>query len=510
MPEAVSAPSEFETLCGYLEAQFELAKKIVYEVDRPTICQRLNIGGRELFAKREDTSRIHSYKWRGSYFKMHQAMQKGRCEKFVAASAGNHAQGVAVAANRLKVATVIFMPTNTPELKQTAVRQLGGEFVDVRLVGDCYDDASNASEEFAHTTSSTLIKPFDDPAVIAGQATVGLEMLQQSPHLTRIYVPIGGGGLASGMALFLKKISKSDCQLVGVEVENQNSMQLSIRCDRRIQLESVNTFCDGTAVAKPGGHTFEICRQLLDDVVCVSNEQVCSAMQMAWESGRFVPEPSGAIALAAALEYFMEDANEKVGVVITGGNMDFRTFPRVVSQSRQDQNMPGIKCRRYFRFSIAERNGELIRLLDQLKSDFNIVDFQYGKTDLEEAQPVLGIEGPADRIDAVKFAWRDEKILATEISGGSLPEFRVIPFRPDLCKSAIFLRVDFPDRPGALRELMHQISSGINICYFNYIESGELEGHALIGFELLHPESRDLLFHSLFELGLTYKAAGNQ
>ena len=510
MPEVVTAPSELETLYGYLEAQFKIAKKVVYDVDLPTICQCLTVGGRKLVAKREDTSRIHSYKWRGAYFKMFQAAKKSGCDQFVAASAGNHAQGVAVAAGRLKVPTVIFMPTNTPELKQAAVRNLGGKYVDVRLVGDCYDHAANASEEFARSTSATLVRPFDDPAVIAGQATVGLEMLQQSPELTKIYVPVGGGGLASGMALFVKQILKSECQLVGVEVENQNSMQLSIHCDRRIQLESVNTFCDGTAVAKPGVHTFNICRQLLDDVVCVSNEQVCSAMQLAWETGRFVPEPAGAIALAAAVEYGVEDACENVGVVITGGNMDFRTFPRVVRQSLHGQQHPDRKCRRYFRFSIGERNGELIRLLDQLKSDFNIVDFQYGKTDPQEAHPVLGIEGPTDQFDAVKFAWRDEKIFATEISGSSLPEFRVIPFRPDLCDSAMFLRVDFPDRPGALRELMREISSGINICYFNYIESGELEGHALIGFELLLPDSKDLLFRSLLELGLTYKAAGNQ
>ena len=502
MPELMVAPDEFETLCGYITSLFDRAKNVVYEIDQPTRCQSMYIEGRQIVAKREDTSMIHSYKWRGAYFKMHEAVNRNQCKQFVAASAGNHAQGVAVAANRLQVPTVIFMPNNTPDLKQAAVRRLGGQFVEIRLTGDRYDHAATAAEEFADGGTAVMVRPFDDPAVIAGQATVGIEMLKQAPELTKIYVPIGGGGLASGMAFALKRVLDASCQVIGVEVENQNSMQLSVKCDRRVQIESVDTFCDGTAVAKPGKHTFAVCNNLLDDIVCVTNAQVCSAMQVAWESGRFIPEPSGAIGLAAVMQFADEDQSEQVGVVITGSNMDFRTFPRVVRQSFPDQ-----KRRRYFRFEIHEQNGELIRLLDQLMSDLNIVDFQYGKVDHERAHPVLGIEGPEDQLDAVKFAWRDQQISFSEMVGSSLPEFRVIPFRPDLCESVLFLRVDFPDRPGALRELMREISSSINICYFNYIESGELEGHALIGFELLSSESRDLLFHSLLELGLTYKAA---
>ena len=502
MHETVDAPNEFDTLCSYLTAQYQSASKVVYDIDQPTICHPLRLQGRSIMCKREDTSRIHSYKWRGAYFKMHQAVHRLKCDHFVAASAGNHAQGVAVSANRLQAPTVIFMPSNTPELKQSAVRQLGGDYVDIRLTGDRYDHAAMAAEQFCASSSAMMVRPFDDLAVIAGQATVGVEMLSQFPGLTKIYVPVGGGGLASGMAFALKKIMNSECRLIGVEVEKQNSMQLSIQCNQRVQIDSVDTFCDGTAVGKPGKHTFNVCRNLLDEMVCVSNEQVCHAMQVAWEAGRFVPEPSGAIAIAAALDFFHEDQDENVGVVVTGANMDFKTFPRIVHNSISDRG-----ARRYFRFTIQERHGQLIRLLDQLMDDVNIVDFQYGKTDLEAAQPVLGIEGPSEQIDAVKFAWRDEQITAVEISGDSLPEFRVIPFRPDLCASAIFLRVDFPDRPGALRELMHEISSGINICYFNYLESGELEGRALIGFELLDSNSRDLLFHALLHLELNYESA---
>ena len=485
-----------------LGQEIQTAKQVVYELDKATPLESLQIGKRLIHAKREDCSRIHSYKWRGAYFKMHQLVQQGFEGSIVAASAGNHAQGVAIAAQKLKTPATIFMPRTTPELKQQAVKDFGGEFVSVELVGDCFDEAATAATKFLETNPGTMLQPFDDLSVIAGQATVGLELIEQCPELTKIYVPIGGGGLASGVAFAIKNFLNLNCKIVGVEVDNQNSMQLSRNCGHRITMEQVDTFCDGTAVRQPGQYTFAICTEFLDEIITVSNEEVTTAMRKVWDSARFVPEPSGGIAMAGAIKNLERDADDTVAAIVSGSNMDFRTLPRVVRMS-----MPAQNRRRYFRFNIDEQNGSLIQLLDKFMNDLNIVDFQYGKTDSKLAQPVLGIEGPESQLDNLAASTNNS---AAEISGESLSEFRVIPFRPDLCEQPLFLKVDFPNRPGALRDLMRQISGSTNICYFNFVDSGELEGHALIGFELIHDDSEYQIRKAMFELGLKFQTADSR
>ena len=363
-----------------------MASRVVYELDEATRLDALAVGkGRILYAKREDRSQIHSYKWRGAFFCMWQKVQSGRRGPFVAASAGNHAQGVAAAARRLAVKAVIFMPCTTPRLKRDAVKALGGSFVSVVLTGDCFADAAREAERFCETNDATPIPPFDDLDVVAGQATVALELLSQMPALTRLFVPIGGGGLASGVAFAIKQIAKHRCRVIGVEVDGQQSMQASLEAGRRVELSSVDTYCDGTAVSKPGAINFELCSQWLDDVVTVSNAQVSAAIKLAWDAARFIPEPSGAIGLAAADRDGRDNGNDVVGTIVTGCNTDFKTLPRIVRQSQATEPM-----RRYFCFSISERKGALIRLLDKFLSDLNIVDFQYGKTDTELARTRFG------------------------------------------------------------------------------------------------------------------------
>ena len=234
------------------------------------------------------------------------------------------------------------MPRTTPLLKQNAVREFGGDFVSIELIGDSFDESALEAQRFQQSSSATMLKPFDDLSVIAGQATVGLEMLEQCTNLTRIYVPIGGGGLASGVSFALKRIRNSGCKIIGVEAENQNSMQLALRCGQRIVMDQTDNFCDGTAVKQPGQYTFEICRNYLDEVVTVSNGEVSSAIRSAWEAGRFIPEPSGAIALAAAIRGANRDKNESVGAVVSGSNMDFRMLPRIVRKSTRCKIAAGI------------------------------------------------------------------------------------------------------------------------------------------------------------------------
>lgn len=491
-----------EAMYAQLRPRVKAASDCVYQLDEKTRVDQLPDGKeRVIYVKREDTSRIHSYKWRGAYFKLQSLVSAGNQGPFVAASAGNHAQGVALAAKKLGVEAVIFMPRTTPELKQKSVRQLGGEFVTIELFGDCFDDASNRADQYCQSRQGTLIKPFDDLCVIAGQATIGLELIEQQPNLTKLYVPIGGGGLASGVAFAIKLILNRPCKIVGVEVAGQDSMCRSLAAGQRVCLSDVDVFCDGTAVREPGQLTFDLCRHLLDDVMTVTNSQVSSAIRTAWECGRFIPEPSGAISLAAAELCAEQDRNETVGVVISGANTDFKKFPRIVRQC-DVQKM----TRRFYRFKIEERNGTLIELLDTFMSNMNIVDFQYGRFSESLAYPVLGIEGPTAQLDEFSARVKTKSdVVAEEITGNQFSEFRVIPFHPEYCKHAVFLCIDFPDRPGALRELMRKISRFTSICYFNFVESGETEGHALIGFEILEAGSQVMLFQCLDQLHFKHR-----
>lgn len=482
-----------------LREDIDKARRVVYELDRATPLEEMQFGfGGRYLIKREDRSAIRSYKWRGAYYKIASLVAAGQVGGVVAASAGNHAQGVAISAAALQVPAVIFMPTTTPWLKREAVRRWGGEWVTLHLCGDTFDEASAGAVAFAEQHGGCMIHPFDDRQVIAGQATIAWEMVEADPGFEVLYVPVGGGGLASGLAFALKQMLGHPCRVVGVEVEGQASMSQSMELGCRVRLEQVDKFCDGTAVREPGELNFQICRSMLDEMITVTNQEVCLAMQAFWEAARLVPEPSGAVAMAGAMSRWGRQAEERTGVIVSGGNMDFQTLPRVVRQAAVSQ-----RNRVYFRCRIRETSGALIGLLDHFLDDWNIVDFQYGKSDRESAWPVLGIEvtrGERERL-MERFSG-----CSTEMEWVTCPtaEFRMIPLRMELCQSPMFLRVLFPNRPGALRQLMRRISHATNICYFNFQDSGELEGRALIGFELLSGSSRGEIVGAMEGLGIEW------
>ena len=495
-----------ESLYKKLFEHVEAANRCVYQLDsrsKQTPVDQLMIRDwHPVYAKREDMSPIHSYKWRGAYYKLHSLAQSGNPGPFIAASAGNHGQGVALAARKLNTDAIIFVPRTTSKLKQKSIRMMGGSCVKLELFGDCFDDAFKRAEEYCKSIGGTMIPAFDDLHVIAGQATVGLEILQQQPNLDKLYVPVGGGGLASGVAFAIKQIANKPWKIIGVECDGQDSMTRSLHAGKRVQMSDVDIFCDGTAVRTPGVLTFEICRDLLDDLVVVSNSQVRNAIHLTWDCNRFIPEPSGAIALAAADLFAEQDRGQNVGVIVSGSNTDFKTLPRIVSLT---DVRPAE--RRFFQFRILEKNGTLIELLDNFMPDINIVDFQYGRSGETEAFPILGIEGPAEQLD--EFARKIEqnsRIASKQLEGPQYSEFRTIPYWPEYLKNALFLKVDFPDRPGALRELMRQISDIASICYFDFTESGESVGHALIGFDLLQPDAIQKLFQTLQQLEFRFES----
>jgi len=474
----------------------------IYEVEGQTRCDAVVLdGGCELLLKREDLSRVHSYKWRGSYNKIASLVEKGFGGELVCASAGNHAQGVALTAARLKFNATIFMPLSTPLVKQSAVRKLGGPFVEIRLCGDSYDQASAEAYRFAAEHDAEMIAPYDDIKVVAGQAMIGVELsnaLRRTP--THAFLEIGGGGMAAGVASVLRKKFPA-IKLVGVEAEGQNCMGVSVAAGSRQTLEELDRFCDGTAVATPGELPFRLCSLLLDEFVTASNDEVCQAIQFLWQKNRIMVEPSAALGVAAARKYGLTEDDHAI-TVLSGSNVDFMALPKIAKRGQLERPEE-----RFFCFEIGEKPGTLIGLLDQLFSNMNIIDFQYGKVADEVARPVIGVEVPAADADALDaFFQRDDLPPHEEVTGQAATEFRVIPFRPDTLNHPFFAVVTFSNRPGALRDFMRDASKFSNVCYMNYTDSGQTEGQALMGFEFEDPTKRTEFQSWLTAAGIRFEA----
>lgn len=520
VPAAPSATRALELpadLLHELHLETAAARERVYQADQATACEPVTLpDGRCLWLKREDTSRVHSYKWRGAFNKLAWLVQQGRPSSVVAASAGNHAQGVAWAARTLEVPAVIFMPRTTPLLKQEAVKRLGGPWVEVRLSGDRYDHAAAAAREYLAQGGGQYLHPFDDLQVIAGQATMAWE-IPQSADPDLVLLEIGGGGMAAGVASVVRQRFPR-AKIVGVEVLGQNSMQQSLQAGRPITLPQVTRFCDGTAVATPGQLTFQLCQQLLDDVWLVDERQVCTAIEWLWNERRVVVEPSAGIGVAAALATSTEeqwsddrltdayaalglDAEAQLLTVLSGANVDFLTFPVIARKGRLSP-----KQRRYYCFEIPERSGTLIGLLDQFLADINIIDFQYGKTDSRRAFPVIGVEAFPAELDQLEAKLSRTPLHYQPVTQATAVEYRVVPFQPSLARLPVFATVEFPDRPGALSEFMRQIVGMTNVCYFNYSETGQNIEQALMGFEFTDEAQRQGFLQKVAELGVCFQA----
>ncbi|MDA7979333.1 MAG: pyridoxal-phosphate dependent enzyme [Pirellulales bacterium] len=460
-----------------IHAAMDAARLVLRDVDTLAPLQLLNFRCGPVWVKREDLSQIRSFKWRGAYFRMHGLWRDG-VRRVVAASAGNHAQGVARAARKLNMNATVFMPQSTPAIKQAQVRQLGGDHVDVVLSGDSFATTARAAASDAAKRDLHVVDPFDHSDIIAGQATIGFEMLEQSSEFDALYLPIGGGGLAAGVACAIKRAAPR-IRVIGVEVVDQDSMSRSIRAGKLVTLPEVSRFCDGTAVSQPGKLTFELCRDLLDQTIIVTEDEVCAAIQTLWEADRIIPEPSGAVGLAGVLQAAHNGSPGRPATIITGANMDFTTLERIAQRAGI-----GRRTRKYYRFRIEERAGALLSVLDGLKDRANIVEFQYGKVDQHRACPVIGFEClGTDECSDLHDAVSQLPVSADDITGTEMVDFRMIPFERRLCHDPLFARIDFADRPGALHSLLREIGSTANICYFNYHSSGELSGRALMAFE---------------------------
>jgi threonine dehydratase len=376
----------------------------------------------------------------------------------------------------------IFMPLSTPMMKQRAVKFHGGDSVDIILTGDTFDQASDAAKTYLADNNLSYVHPFDDIHTIAGQATIADEvMLSGEAPFDYVFIQIGGGGLASGVSAWIKA-HHPQTKIIGVEGVGQAGMDISLKRGEPVALHDVDTFCDGTAVKRIGDLTFQICKDNLDDMVLVTNEEVSAAIQKYWEAKRVIPEPAGAMGLAGFIKYAGDNpdavAGKKILVILCGANMDFGKLALISSQSAI-----GAQRRRYLRFHLSEKKGSLLGLLDNIFSDVNVTEFQYGKISDTDGYPIIAFEAIPEKMELLQKELHKNDIPFEDVTEDADVRYRVINYNPVLFKYPVLMHVHFPERKGALREFMRAISGVANLCYFNYAYTGETIGRALMGFE---------------------------
>ncbi len=486
-----------------LRQEILFARERVYRFGEPTPLEHLPLPGLDLWVKREDLSPIKAYKWRGACNRMAVLTHEEKAAGVVTASAGNHAQGVALAARALGIDARIYMPRSTPRVKQAAVRHHGGDRVEILLTGDSYDEAVTAALEDAAASGATYVHAYDDVQVMAGQGTLADEVvLSGHGPFDVAYLQIGGGGMAAGVSTWLKTYWP-EIEIVGVEGIGQASMKAALEAGEPVALEQVDIFCDGTAVRKAGANSFEILRESLDRIETVTNAEVSRAIRTLWEGLRCVSEPSGAMGLAAVAKNREQLAGKRVLIVVSGANIDFMQLGLIAQSEGSSQS-----ASRTLRVRIPERPGTMLGLLDTCFEGVNIADFQYGKLHESEAWPAFTItaedsavlEALPAKLEAGGFLWED-------LTGAIDIAFRAIPLRGDLLTCPAFLRLDFYERSGALHDFLGKIVRGrASLCYFNYRQSGERIGRALIGLDFEDEAKRSEFLGSVPEHGEGYRS----
>lgn len=481
--------------------QIMRARNRVYQVCGPAPLEHYDLpGGGTLLLKREDLSPIHAYKWRGAYNMMAALAEDGLREGVVTASAGNHAQGVALAAARLGCKARIYMPVTVPKMKANEVARLGGEQVEIIITGDNFDEARAAADEDAEESGRLYVPPYDDMLVIAGQGTVGDELLMGSIKPDVVFVQIGGGGLAAGVGCVVKNYDPS-VRVIGVEGEDQASMAAAVRAGEPVTLSHVDVFCDGTAVRRAGDETFPYCRDFIDEFMTVSNDDVCAAVQRIWELARTMAEPAGAMGMAGFMKRQAELEGKNVAVILTGANMDFSRLSWISKRSGV-----GLAEKRYFEIEIPEEAGSMVRLLEGFQDlSLNIEDFIYGKVDTRRAFPVFGFSGTPANLATLEEHLAREGYVFRNVSTREDVTFRIVNYNADLFRKPFAAVLEFAERPGALLEFMREAARWSNICYFNYVNRGELVGQALMGFDFDNDADRAAFLDFLETRGPHYR-----
>jgi len=446
----------------------------------PKLAQRL---GHHVFLKREDHQPVYSFKLRGAFHKLHKVALQNPTAKVVCASAGNHAQGVAMSANKLGLNATIVMPITTPEIKVAAVRSRGGH---VMLHGTAFDEANRFAIELAETQGAVYIPPFDDADVIAGQGTVAKELLTQHNKLDAVFIPVGGGGLLAGMAVYIKAVLPN-VRVIGVEPDDANCLEVAMLNGAPVTLPRVGLFADGVAVKRIGSENFKLAQLYCDDVVTVSSDEICAAIKDIFEDLRAVAEPAGALALAGLKKYAATaDHSQNFAAVLSGANLNFDTL-RYVSERCE----LGEKKEAVFAVTIPEEKGSFRRFCETLGGRA-ITEFNYRYASDNKAHIFVGIKlrNGAEELKQVTQALLDAGYDFQDLSDDELAKLHVrymiggMP--PRLVQEQVY-QFNFPEYPGALMNFLNTLGEKWNITLFHYRNHGAATGDVLAGFEIADP-----------------------
>lgn len=438
-----------------------------------------------VWIKREDMQPVFSFKIRGAYNKIanlsKELLQKG----VITASAGNHAQGVALAAAKLGIHAIIVMPKTTPEIKVNAVRSFGGEFVDVVLHGSAYDDASRHALEMVEKLGLSYIAPYDDEYVIAGQGTIGMEILHQhSQDLEAIFIPVGGGGLIAGVAAYVKYL-RPEIKIIGVEPEDAPTLHAALKAGERVILEQVGIFADGVAVRQIGKLPFEICREYVDEVILVSTDEICAAIKDIFDDTRTVTEPAGALALAGLKRYIAREKCEGKNLVTiaSGANVNFDRLGYVTERTEIGERREALIA-----VTIPEAPGSF-RTFCHTIGQRAITEFNYRYADSKNAHVFVGVrlnEGVAEKERLIEKL-REKSYPVLDMTDNEMAKvhirYMVGGHAQQMLHEKIY-RFEFPERPGALLHFLTEMGSRWNISMFHYRNHGAAYGRVLVGIQV--------------------------
>ncbi|QNB09033.1 threonine ammonia-lyase, biosynthetic [Herbaspirillum frisingense] len=455
-----------------------------------TLSQRID---NRIYFKREDMQSVFSFKLRGAYNKMAHLTAAQLKRGVICASAGNHAQGVALSAARLGCRAVIVMPTTTPQVKIDAVKARGGEVV---LFGDSFTDAYEHALTLEKKQKLTFVHPFDDPYVIAGQGTVGMEILRQHPDpIHAIFVAIGGGGLIAGVASYVKAV-RPDIKIIGVQTTDSDAMARSLKAGRRVALPDVGLFSDGTAVKLVGEETFRIARELVDEIVIVDTDAVCTAIKDIFQDTRSIVEPAGALAVAGAKAY-VERARaskkpikgESLITIACGANMNFDRLRFVAEMADAGEAREAV-----FAVTIPEERGSFRRFCETV-GPRNVTEFNYRISDDKAAHVFVGIQvSAADEAGKIARNFEKAGFGVLDLTHDELAKVHIrhlVGGKSELASDELLYRFEFPERPGALMKFLSSMNPGWNISLFHYRNQGGDVGRILIGLQVPKKEMKE-------------------
>ena len=433
----------------------------------------------QIYLKREDDQVIHSFKLRGAYQKMSSMSDEQKSKGVIASSAGNHAQGVALGASKLNIKAIIVMPTSTPEIKVQAVEQLGAEVV---LHGDVYDDAFHHAKKLESEQDLCFISPYDDFEVIAGQATVAKEILSQLEEIDYVFAPVGGGGLISGMASYIKHYAPH-IKVIGVEPVDSPTLYKALEANERVVLDDVGRFADGVAVKQIGALPFEIAKDSVDDVVLVSNDEMCAAIKDIYEDVRSVSEPAGALSTAGVKKYILEHGlkDKNIVSIVSGANVNFDRLRYIAERADLGELNEAIVA-----VTIPEEPGSFLRFCEMLDNS-SITEFNYRYAPRKDAHIFVGIKltnGESEKQALISRLSQSFEVIDMSDNSMAKTHIRYMVGGHANAENEVIYRFEFPERPGALLNFLKKVKTKWNISLFHYRNHGADFGRVLIGLQV--------------------------